>query len=395
MLTSIALLLLFGSFVGAIFKKLHLPYIIGMLLVGIVFGPYALNLFDARLLAISPDLRQIALIIILVNAGLSLEIEDLKRVGRPAILMCFLPATFEIIAFILFAPALLGVTLLEAAILGAVMGAVSPAIIVPRMTKMIDEGWGTKQGIPQMIIAGSSADDVYVIVIFSALLSFSNGGTVAAVDFLQIPISIILGILVGVFAGIVLTVLFKAVHMRDSMKVIIILAVSFLFLALETALEGIVGVSGLLAVMSMCIMINHRSSIVAPRLSSKFSKLWVAAEIFLFVLVGATVNIKYALSAGIMMLVMLFIGLAFRLAGSYLAVLGTGLNQKEKVFCMLSQIPKATVQAAIGGVPLAMGLACGNTVLSFAVISILISAPIGAFAIDASYRKYLQKEQKD
>lgn len=395
MLTSISLILLLGLLIGALFKKLHLPYIIGMLIVGVIFGPFVLNMFDSQLLAISPDLRQIALIIILAKAGLSLEIEDLKKVGRPAILMCFVPATFEIIAFILFAPALLGVTILEAAILGAVMGAVSPAIIVPRMTKMMDEGWGTKQGIPQMIVAGSSADDVYVIVIFSALLSIASGGNVSAVDFLQIPVSILLGIAVGVFAGILLTKLFKVVHLRDTIKVIIILAVSFLFLTLEKALEGIVGMSGLLAVMSMCIMINNRSGIVAQRLSSKFSKMWVTAEIFLFVLVGATVNIKYALAAGIMMLVMLFIGLAFRLAGTYVAVLGTGMNQKEKLFCMLAQIPKATVQAAIGGVPLAMGLSCGNTVLSFAVISILVSAPIGAFAIDATYQKFLQKEYKD
>ncbi len=394
MLTSIALIILAGLFIGAIFKKLHLPYIIGMLIVGIVSGPHVLNLFDAKLLSISPELRQIALIIILAKAGLSLDIDVLKKVGRPAILLCFLPATFEIIGFTLFAPSLLGITVVEAALLGSVMGAVSPAIVVPRMTKFIDEGWGTKQGIPQMIVAGASADDVYVIVVFTALLSIASGAQVSALDFLQIPVSIITGILVGALAGILMARFFHSFHMRDTIKVAIILAVSFLFLALEAALKGIIGVSGLLALMSMCILIKNRSGNLACRLSSKFSKLWVVAEIFLFVLVGATVNIRYALSAGSVMIVMLFIGLLFRMAGTLATVSGAHFNQKEKLFCMLAELPKATVQAAIGGVPLAMGLTSGNTILSFAVIAILITAPIGAFAIDSTYHRLLEKEHK-
>lgn len=394
MLTSIALIILAGLFIGAIFKKLHLPYIIGMLIVGIVSGPHVLNLFDAKLLSISPELRQIALIIILAKAGLSMDIDVLKKVGRPAILLCFLPATFEIIGFTLFAPSLLGITVVEAALLGSVMGAVSPAIVVPRMTKFIDEGWGTKQGIPQMIVAGASADDVYVIVVFTALLSIASGAQVSALDFLQIPVSIITGILVGALAGILMARFFHSFHMRDTIKVAIILAVSFLFLALEAALKGIIGVSGLLALMSMCILIKNRSGNLACRLSSKFSKLWVVAEIFLFVLVGATVNIRYALSAGSVMIVMLFIGLLFRMAGTLATVSGAHFNQKEKLFCMLAELPKATVQAAIGGVPLAMGLTSGNTILSFAVIAILITAPIGAFAIDSTYHRLLEKEHK-
>lgn len=392
MLFSIALILLAGLLFGELFRKIRIPYIIGMLLTGILFGPYVFNLFDSSILSISGDLREIALIIILAKAGLTLDLDDLKRVGRPAVLMCFVPATLEIIAFLLFAPKLMGVSLIEAAILGAVMGAVSPAIVVPRMAMMIDEGWGTKQGIPQMIIAGSSADDVYVIVLFTSLLSLASGGSVSAIDFAQIPVSIVLGVLLGGALGFLLTKIFARFEMRDTLKVMIILAVSFLCISVEKALEGTVSVSGLLAVMSICIVINNKAGIVAKRLSGKFSKMWVAAEIFLFVLVGATVNIEYALTAGVGMILMLFIGLIFRLIGTYASVLGTDLNRKERVFCMLAQIPKATVQAAIGGVPLAMGLACGNTVLSFAVISILISAPIGAFAIDTTYRKLLRRE---
>ena len=390
MLTSLALIFLLGMCLGWIFTRLKLPSLLGMLITGILLGPHVLNLLDSSILGISADLRQLALIIILIRAGLSLDINDLKKVGRPAVLMCFLPATLEIVGFIIFGPALLHITLLEAGIIGAVMGAVSPAVIVPKMAKLMDQGWGTEKGIPQMIIAGSSADDVYVIVIFTALVSLASGGGASVMDFIQIPISIVLGILLGVIAGFVFTKFFKAFHMRDSVKVVILLSVSFLFVALENALEGIVAISGLLAIMSMGIVIYSRYNDLANRLSTKFSKLWVAAELLLFVLVGASVDIKYATSAGIMVVVMLFIGLAFRLLGTYLCLIKTNLDRKERLFCMIAQIPKATVQAAIGSVPLARGLACGQLVLTVAVVAILISAPLGAFGIDVSYQRLLQ-----
>lgn len=389
MLVSLALIFLCGLLMGAIFSKLKLPSLLGMLLVGIILGPHVLNCLDNSILTISPDLREIALIIILAKAGLSLDINDLKKVGRPAIMMCFVPATLEIIGFLIFGPMLLHISLLEAGIMGAVMGAVSPAVIVPKMAKMMDEGWGTDKGIPQMIIAGSSADDVYVIVIFTALVSLASGGSASVMDFIQIPISIILGIALGLCVGLLLVKFFKSFHMRDSIKVLIILSVSFLFIALEDVLEGIVSVSGLLAVMSMGMAIFNRYDLLAKRISGKFSKLWIAAEIILFVLVGATVDIGYAAKAGLMVVIMLFIGLVFRLLGTYLCVIKTPLNRKERIFCLFAQIPKATVQAAIGGVPLAKGLACGNIVLTVAVVSILISAPIGAFLIDWTYKKFL------
>lgn len=389
MLVSLALIFLCGLLMGAIFSKLKLPSLLGMLLVGIILGPHVLNCLDSSILTISSDLREIALIIILAKAGLSLDINDLKKVGRPAIMMCFVPATLEIIGFLIFGPMLLHISLLEAGIMGAIMGAVSPAVIVPKMAKMIDEGWGTDKGIPQMIIAGSSADDVYVIVIFTALVSLASGGSASVIDFIQIPISIILGIALGLCVGLLLVKLFKSIHMRDSIKVLIILSVSFLFIALEDVLEGIVSVSGLLAVMSMGMAIFNRYDMLAKRISGKFSKLWIAAEIILFVLVGATVDIEYAAKAGLMVVIMLFIGLVFRLLGTYLCVIKTPLNRKERIFCLFAQIPKATVQAAIGGVPLAKGLACGNIVLTVAVVSILISAPIGAFLIDRTYKKFL------
>jgi NhaP-type Na+/H+ or K+/H+ antiporter len=395
MLLSIALIMLFGMFAGTIFKKIRLPYIIGMLVVGILLGPYVLDLLDDSILNISGDLRQIALIIILMKAGLTLDIGDLKRVGRPAVLLCFLPATMEIIAYLLLAPKLMGISLLEAGIIGAVMGAVSPAVIVPAMSKLIDQGWGTEKGIPQMIIAGSSADDVYVIVVFTALISLAQGGKVSPAEFLQVPVSILLGIALGVAVGFALVLYFKKFHMRDTIKVIILLSVSFLLVVLEEALEGTVAVSGLLAVMTMGITIYNRYDVLAKRITGKFTKMWVPAEILLFVLVGSVVNIRYALSAGIMMVVMLIIGLLFRLAGTYLCVLGTKLNRKERMFCMISQIPKATVQAAIGGVALAKGLSCGNIVLTAAVVSILITAPIGAFGIEASYKKLLTRTSLD
>lgn len=388
MLLSVGLIIILGLLLGWLASKLHLPRIIGMLLAGVILGPHFLNLLDSSIIDISVDLRKIALIIIIVRAGLSLDITDLKKTGRPAVMLCFIPATFEMLAFVIFAPAIMGVTRLQAAILGAVMGAVSPAVTVPRLTKMIDDGYGVKKGIPQMLIAGASADDIYVIVLFTTLVGIEAGGSMDAMSLLRIPLEIILGTLLGAVTGIILSVFFKKVHMRDSLKITIIMALSMLMYWVE----GLVPVSGLLAVMTTGIAVNMRRPDVSKRLSAKFSKLWVAAEIFLFVLVGSTVNIEYVTRAGIGMAVMLFIGLLFREAGTWLSILKTGLNKKEIAFCLISEIPKATVQAAIGGVPLAMGLSCGDTVLTMAVLAIVITAPIGAIGMDMTEHRLISKD---
>ena len=392
MLLSLALIFLSGMTLGKIFGKLRLPSLLGMLLTGILLGPYALNLLDPTILNISTDLRQISLIIILTRAGLSLDINDLKKVGRPAILMCFLPACFEIIGMVILAPILLGITVLEAAIMGTVIAAVSPAVVVPRMLKLMETGYGKNKSIPQMIIAGSSVDDVFVIVLFTAFTGLAQSGTITPEHFLTIPTSIILGLLAGVIAGIALSFLFTKVHIRDTGKVLIILSVSFLLVTLERTMTGVIGFSGLLAVMALGASIQQKKYEVSKRLSSKFSKLWVAAEVLLFVLVGATVNISYALNAGLLSVVLISGVLLFRTMGVFVSVIKTNLNKKERIFAAFAYMPKATVQAAIGGLPLAMGLNCGNIILTVAVISIIITAPFGAMLIDISHKKLLSKE---
>ena len=389
MLTSLALIFLLGMASGGIFKRIKLPNLLGMLLTGIILGPYVLNLIDNSILDISSDLRKIALIIILTRAGLSLDINDLKKVGRPAVLMCFIPATFEIIGMIVLAPKLLGVSILEAAVMGAVVGAVSPAIIVPKMLKLMEEGYGTEKSIPQMLLAGTSIDDIFVIVMFTVFTGLAQGNSISAISFLQIPVSIILGVIVGSVIVIYLAVFFKKVHMRDSAKGVLLLSISFLMISLETALEGIVPFSGLLAVMSIGIFLQIKYRVVARRLSIKYSKLWVGAEILLFVLVGATVDISYAFKAGIGAVILIFGVLLFRMVGVFFCLIKTNLTIKERLFCMIGYIPKATVQAAIGGVPLAMGMASGQLILTLAVLAILITAPLGAFGIDVTYKKLL------
>lgn len=390
MLTSLGLVLLLGMALGALAKRLKLPSLVGMLIAGMILGPYALNLLSDSLLNISADLRQLALIIILTRAGLSLDVEALKRVGRPAILMCFVPACFEILGMTLLAPALLGVSTLDAAIMGAVVGAVSPAVIVPRMIRLSEEGWGVDRGIPQLILAGASVDDVFVIVMFTAFTGLASGGqglTAGAV--LSIPASILTGVAAGLLLGWLLAQWFRRVHMRDSVKVVILLSLAFLLVAAEDALEGIFPFSGLLAVMGAGVGLQRWRSVVAQRLSLKFSKLWVAAEVALFVLVGAAVDLRYALSAGVMAILAVLGALCFRAVGVLVCVSGAHFSLKEKLFCVLGYLPKATVQAAIGGVPLAMGLGCGQIVLTVAVIAILVTAPLGALAIDRSYTKLL------
>lgn len=396
MLTSLALIFLAGLAMAALCSLLRLPRIIGMLFTGILLGPYVLGLLDPSILAISADLRQIALIIILIKAGLSLDLGDLRRVGRPAVLMSFLPASFEILAYILFAPMLLGITRLEAAVMGAVLGAVSPAVVVPRMVRLMEEGRGTREGVPQLILAGASCDDVFVIVLFSAFTGMAQGGSVNLAEFVGIPVSICTGILLGLAVGWLLCRFFdlvwnRGLPVRGSMKVLIVLGISFLLVAAEDWLEGILPLSGLLAVMAMaCALRLWGVSSVTDRLSEKFGKLWIAAEVLLFVLVGAAVDIRYTLQAGAAAVVMILLALCVRAVGVLLALAGTRLDWKERLFCVIAYLPKATVQAAIGSVPLAMGLPCGALVLSVAVLAILITAPLGAIGIDSTCRRLLR-----
>lgn len=395
MLTSLAIIFLLGLLMGSVFNKLKLPSLMGMILTGILLSPHAFNLLDEKILTISPDLRQLALVIILTRAGLSLDIKDLKKVGRPAILMCFVPACFEILAVVIIAPKILGITILEAAIMGAVIAAVSPAIIVPRMINLIDKKIGVKNSIPQLIMAGASVDDIFVIVLFTAFTGLAKGGELSLGSFVQIPISIVTGILVGIFVGVILIKLFKKVHLRDSVKVIIILSISFLLIELQNQLENIIPISGLLAIMAMGIVIKAKYEILATRLSNKYNKLWLAAEVVLFVLVGATVNIQYVLQAGIPVVVVILFALVIRMIGVYTCLIKTKLSIKERVFCMIAYTPKATVQAAIGSIPLSMGLDCGNLVLTVAVLAILITAPFGAIGIDSTYNKLLCSDDKE
>ena len=401
MLTSLAFIFLVGLSMAAICQRLKLPRIIGMLITGIVLGPYVLDLLDPSILSISADLRQMALIIILLKAGLSLNLSDLKKVGHPAIMMSFVPASCEILAFFLFAPYILGITRIEAAVMGAVLGAVSPAVVVPRMVQLMEKRYGTTKSIPQLIMAGASCDDIFVIVLFTTFVSMAQGGSAHIMDFINIPISIVLGIVLGAIIGYFLSLFFETAYahrhcVRNSMKVIIVLGVSFMLMAVETWLKGILSVSGLLAVVSMACVIKIKSvAFVSKRLSEKFGKLWLAAEVLLFVLVGAAVDIRYTLSAGIAAVLMILVALVFRSIGVAICLLGTSMNWKERIFCMIAYLPKATVQAAIGSVPLAMGLPCGQIVLSVAVLAILITAPLGALGIDLTYKRFLTKEGQE
>lgn len=398
MLASLSLIFLVGLAMGAICQKLKMPRIIGMLVTGIVLGPYVLDFLDPSILSISSELRKLALIIILLKAGLSLNLKDLKKAGRPAILMSFVPATCEIAGYILFAPLLLGINRIEAAVMGAVLGAVSPAVVIPRMVMLMEEKYGTKKAIPQMIMAGASCDDIFVIVLFTTFLSMAQGGSADIIDFVNIPVSIVLGILLGAVTGYGLYLFFETSYahkhcVRNSTKVIIVLGFSMMLVSVEGWLEGKVSVSGLLAVVSMACVIKIKSTaFVSKRLSEKFGKLWIAAEVVLFVLVGAAVDIRYTLSAGIAAVFMIFIALIFRTAGVLICTIKTKLNMKERIFCVIAYLPKATVQAAIGSVPLAAGLACGKIILSVAVLAIIITAPLGALGIDNTYKKLLEKE---
>lgn len=391
MLLSVALILLCGMGMSWICKKLKLPGLLGMLLTGIVLGPYVLNLLDENLLNISSELRKMALIIILMRAGLGLDISGLKKIGRPAVMMCFVPASFELLGMLVLAPRLLGLSVLEAAILGSVLAAVSPAVVVPRMVRLMEEGYGTEKGIPQLILAGASVDDVYVIVLFTTFSGIMQGKSVSVMSFLNIPISIILGMIIGLLAGWLLARYFEKVHIRDTVKVLILLSISFLLVVAEDHMTTAITFSALIAVMFLGVGLQKYREVTAKRIAVKCGKMWVAAEVFLFVLVGATVNIGYLSHVGLKAVVLNCGALIFRMAGVFVCLLGTDMNGKEKLFTMMAYTPKATVQAAIGGIPLALGFACGDVVLTVAVLAIVLTAPLGAFAIDSSYKKFLTK----
>jgi NhaP-type Na+/H+ or K+/H+ antiporter len=395
MLFSLALMFLCALILSGIMEKLRLPGLLGMLITGIVLSPYALDLIAPEILNVSADLRQIALIIILMRAGLSLDIKDLKKVGGPAVLMCFVPATFEIAATTIFAPLLFGITHLEAAIMGTVLGAVSPAVIVPKMIKLSENGYGKDKSIPQLIMAGASVDDVYVIVLFTSFMGMAGGGNFDFISLVKIPAAIAVGLITGVLFGVAISWLFKKIRIRDTVKILVILSAAFLLVAFETAVKNYVPMSGLLAVMALGGSILKKNEILAKRISGKFSKIWVAAEIILFVLVGATVNMDYAVKAGFTAVVLIFSVLAIRFFGVLICLAKTKLNMKERLFCGVAYLPKATVQAAIGGLPLAAGVAAGNIILTVAVLSVLITAPLGAVGVDLLYKKMLAKDKEN
>lgn len=392
MLLSISLILIVGMSMGWICQKIKLPSLLGMLITGIVLGPYVLNLIDASILDISAQLRKIALIIILTRAGLGLDISGLKKIGRPALLMCFVPASFELVGMLLLAPSMMGLTILEAAIMGAVLAAVSPAVVVPRMVKLMDEGYGVKEGIPQLILAGASVDDVYVIVLFSTFVGMMQGEGASLLSFINIPVSIVLGIAVGLIIGLLMSYYFKKVHMRDTAKVLVILSISMLLTVIEDSMTTAISFSALIAIMFVGIGLKKKDEEVAKRISQKYAKLWVGAEVFLFVLVGATVNVSYLGKVGAKAIIVIVCALVFRMLGVFVCMLGTDIAWKERLFAMMAYTPKATVQAAIGGVPLALGMACGDIVLTVAVLAIVLTAPLGAFAIDLTYKKLLKRE---
>lgn len=393
MLLSLALILLVGFSLSGVLNKLKVPGLLGMIITGVVLGPYVLNLIDPTILAISSDLREIALIVILLRAGLSMDLKDLRKIGKPAILMCFIPASLEILTIIILAPLLLGVSYLEALIMGSVLAAVSPAVVVPRMLKLMDEGYGEDKNVPQLVMAGASVDDIYVIILFTAFIAMYQGAGFQATTLLNVPVSIISGILLGVMIGYILVKIFKAIHIRDTIKVLIILSVAFLVVGFEDTINTILPISGLLAVMAMGGMILFKYPILAKRLTGKFAKIWVGAELILFVLVGAAVDISYLSDAGLNSVLLILVALCFRILGVYISLIMTKLNNKEKLFCAIAYLPKATVQAAIGALPLAAGVVSGHLILTVAVLAIMITAPLGAIGIDRSYKRLLTKKE--
>ena len=399
MLTSLAFIFLLGMVMAGIFEKLKLPRIIGMLLAGIILGPHVLNMLKSPIMEISPELREMALIIILLRAGISLNIKDLKKVGIRAILMSTVPAVFEVLAFAFIGPLFLNITILEGAIIGSILGAVSPAIVVPKMVYLMDKNYGTKKSIPQLILAGSSLDDIFVIVLFSTFIGLERGSSGSLINFVNIPISIITGVIMGAVFGYGFTWFLENRYehdnyIRNSKKIILLLGLSFLLIAIETWVKDYIAISGLIAVMSMAAFLRSKTTdFVSGRIAEKLGKLWIASELILFVLVGAAVNIEYTLKAGFGALIMIFISLIFRSVGVYLCFIGSELNFKERMFCIISYIPKATVQAVIGSIPLSLGLNCGEIAISVAVMSIIVTAPLGAVLMEVSYKKLLTVDE--
>ncbi len=392
MLLSIALIILISLTLATLFERVKLPGILGMLLTGIILGPFVLNLIDSSILDISGDLREIALIVILIRAGLSLDVKDLKEVGRPAILLSFLPATIEIIAITLIAPIFFDISYLTALTMGAIVAAVSPAIVVPRMIKLIEKRYGRTHRVPQMILAGASIDDIYAIIIFTAAVNLQQGQDFSFITIINVPIAIILGALLGIISSIGIIWFFKKFHLRDTVKVMLIFAVGFLFITLEDVIQPWIAVSGLLGVMALAMTLTKLHPVLSSRLIKKFEKIWVTAEIMLFVLVGALVDITVLVDAGLFSILLIMIALIFRMLAAYLSTLKTNLTGNERLFTVLSYTPKATVQAAIGAIPLALGLPHGDLILLVSVLAIVITAPFGAIAMDNTYKRLLTQE---
>ena len=391
MLTDIAIIFVFGIFMAYIFEKIGLAPIIGMLIAGIIISPNQLNFVSDDIINLSADLRQIALVTILTRAGLALNFDKLKKVGRPAILLSFVPASIEMLGIIIFAKRFFSIDTIDAGILAAVLAAVSPAIVVPRMIKLIDEGYGADKNIPEMILAGASVDDVFVIVFFSSFLALKTGGTLSAMSFLNIPISIITGILLGIVAGKILAIVFEKIKVNDIYKAMIFIGISFLMLRLQNVIEKYLALSALISIMTAGITINRKNTKLSTKLLDSYNRLWKVFELFLFVLVGISVNLAYVREAGFLAVILILIGLIFRMIGVNFSLIKTNLNKNERLFTSFAYLPKATVQAAIGPVALQMGLASGNLILSVSVIAILLTAPLGAILTDKTYKKLLKK----
>ncbi|MCF7932066.1 MAG: cation:proton antiporter [Acholeplasmataceae bacterium] len=382
MLLSVALIVLTALLCAKIAQKLMMPALVGMIGAGVILGPFVFDLIDGTILEVSPELRQIALVVILIRAGLTIDFEDFKKIGKSALFLSFIPATVEIIAIVIFAPLFFGISLIDAMILGTVLAAVSPAVVVPRMIKLIDQGYGHDKRVPHLVLASASVDDVYVLVLFASFLRLGQGDTLSFSGVAAIPVAVIFGVFLGLFVGEVFVRFVKHVHLRDTVKVLIILSVGLLFVVLEEALHGVVPISGLIAVIAFAAMLLKRHDVMAKRLVRKFEKIWVVAEIALFVLVGAVLDLKAALLIGLMAVVFVILMLIFRSFGVLIALLGSGLDKREKRFVVMAYLPKATVQAAIGAVPLAYGIESGQLILTLAVLSILLTAPLGAALVD-------------
>lgn len=391
MLTDIAVIFLLGIVFAKVFEKMGLAPIIGMLMAGIIISPHQLNIVSDTIINLSADLRQIALVVILTRAGLSLNFDKLKKVGRPAILLSFVPASIEMLAIIFFSQNFFNIDTIDAGIMAAVLAAVSPAIVVPRMIKLINEGYGGDKNIPEMILAGASVDDVFVIVFFSSFLALKTGGKLSAMSFLNIPISIITGIFLGIIIGKIFVFVFEKININEIYKTMIFVSLSFLMLKLQSLIEPYIAMSALIAIMAAGIVINRIDSKMAKELLGTYNRLWKIFELFLFVLVGISVDLTYIKEAGLLAVLLIIIGLIFRMIGVNISLIGTNLDKNERVFTSFAYLPKATVQAAIGPVALSMGLNSGNLILSVSVIAILLTAPLGAILTDKTYKKLLKK----